>query len=309
MEIAIIGAGAMGCIFGALLSASARVILMDPWEAHVRAIREAGLTLEDGKGKTVTIRLPVVMHPREVPRPVDLAIVFTKSYRTRQAVEDAAAVLKKTGLALTLQNGVGNVEILEERLGSARALAGVTSHGGTLLGPGRVRHAGKGPTVIGRSPTHAREVERIVRVFQEAGIDCRVEENVQRLIWGKLVVNVGINALAAVLRVPNGVLGSEKACETLMAQAVSEAVAVARGLGIALPYEAPLAHVKRVCENTAKNRASMLQDILRGAPTEIGAINGAVVQKGEALGIPTPCNRFLTQIVRALEATARERIE
>ncbi len=308
MKIAIIGAGAMGCIFGALLDAAAGVVLVDGWEAHVSAMREKGLVFEDLDGSTTTKTLSVVSSPEQINTPVDLAIIFVKSHQTARAAEEAAAVLKESGVGLTLQNGIGNVECLEARLGPGKVLAGVTSHGGTLLGPGRVRHAGKGPTILGFSPKHAETIDAIARVFEQAGIETRVEQNLERLIWGKLVVNAGINALAAILRVQNGVLGSEKACEALMARAVSEAVAVAEGLGIALPYPDPLEHVKRVCAMTAGNRASMLQDILRGAPTEISAINGAIVEKGREIGVQTPYNRFLTEMVTALEETAKARI-
>jgi 2-dehydropantoate 2-reductase len=246
--------------------------------------------------------------PEQIRQPVDLAVIFVKSHQTARAAEAAAAVLKAEGVALTLQNGIGNVERLEARLGRGNVLAGVTSHGGTLLGPGRVRHAGKGPTVLGFSEAHADTINRIARVFDRAGIETRVEQNLERLIWGKLVVNAGINALAAILRVQNGVLGSEKACEPLMARAVAEAAAVAKRLGVTLPYEDPLTHVKNICAMTSQNRASMLQDILRGAPTEISAINGAIVQKGRELGIETPGNQLLTEIITAMEATANTRV-
>jgi 2-dehydropantoate 2-reductase len=136
-----------------------------------------------------------------------------------------------------------------------------------------------------------------------------VSENLDSLLWGKLVINVGINAMAAILRVPNGIVGRTARCEPLMEKAVSEAVRVVNALNITLPYTNPLEHVKMVCQKTARNRASMLQDILKGKPTEIGVINRAIVKKGEELGIPTPYNRFLSEIIEALEATAEHRIE
>lgn len=308
MQTAIIGAGAMGCLFGAMLAGAAPVVLVDPWQEHVAAINAKGLTVEGLDGRQRVHRLPVFNDPAAIEQPVDLAIIFTKSYRTEAAAGDANRILKPDGLVLTLQNGIGNLETIARVVGPQRAVAGVTAHGGTLLGPGRVRHAGVGPTHIARPATAAQAVDRICRFFVRAGIDTTAEENLDRLIWGKLVINVGINALAAILRVTNGAIGDTPACEPLVAGAVAEAVAVAHALGIRLPYKDPLQRVKAVCQATAANRASMLQDILRGARTEIGVINRAIVERGATLGIATPSNRLLAEIVEALEATAAHRV-
>ncbi len=305
-RIAVIGAGAMGSLFGAMLGAAADVFLIDPWEAHVRAIRNHGLSVEDPDGVVRTVPLFAAADPSAVDRPADLAIIFTKSGATREAGETARRLLRSGGAALTLQNGIGNGEILAGILGAARVITGVTAHGGTLLGPGRVRHAGRGPTHIGETP-HP-DLRRLVATFREAGIETAVSGDLSAIVWGKLVVNVGINALAAILRVPNGALADAPAGERIMAQAVSEAVAVAGALGIALPFDDALERVKTVCRNTGPNRASMLQDVLRGAPTEISVINRAVVRKGAEVGVATPCNRFLSEIIEALEETADRRV-
>jgi len=177
------------------------------------------------------------------------------------------------------------------------------------MGPGRMRHAGQGPTYIADSPGNSALLKEIVGTFKAGGIDVSLSENLDSLLWGKLVINVGINALAAILRTPNGVLGVTPACEKIMAKAVSEAEAVVNALGIKLPYSNPLEHVKTVCANTAENRASMLQDILKGARTEVGVINRAIVEKGEELEIPTPYNLFLSEIIEALEATSGKRVK
>ncbi|WP_373500606.1 ketopantoate reductase family protein [Desulfococcus sp.] len=309
MRIVIIGAGAMGSIFGAMLSSTSDVVLVDPLERHIAAIAENGLTVEGAGGTREIFRLHGTTDPDTLAPDFDLAVVFTKSPDTRDAVAEAKSLLKPAGMALTLQNGLGNLDEIVRVLGPARALVGVTSHGGTMIGPGHVRHAGKGPTFIAGASPETRGVAEVVAAFRDAGIDTARTEDPDTLIWGKLVINVGINSLAAILRVPNGVLAATPACEILMAQAVAEAVAVAERLKIALPYGDPLAHVKEVCRKTAENRASMLQDILRGARTEVGVINGAIVDKGAALGVATPCNQFLSEMIAALEATADHRIE
>ncbi|AOY59865.1 MULTISPECIES: ketopantoate reductase family protein [Desulfococcus] len=309
MRIVIIGAGAMGSIFGAMLSSTSDVVLLDLLENHINTITETGLTIERTDGSRRIFRLHGTTDPATLAPTFDLAVIFTKSFDTPKAVLTADSLLKPTGVALTLQNGLGNLDDIVRVLGTERALVGVTSHGGTIIAPGHVRHAGEGLTYIAGASPDTRGVQAVVSAFRAAGIDTDRTDNPDTLIWGKLIINVGINALAATLRVPNGVLAMTPACEILMARAVDEAVAVARQLHITLPYDDPLAQVKAVCRKTAQNRASMLQDVLRGARTEVGVINRAIVEKGAALGVETPCNRFLSEIIEALEATAAHRID
>ncbi|MCU0555767.1 MAG: 2-dehydropantoate 2-reductase [Desulfobacterales bacterium] len=307
MRIAVIGAGAMGSLFGSRLAAVAPVVLVNHRKAHSDAINAEGLVVEGLDGLRRVHRLAAVSDPHTLSGPFDLAIIFTKSGQTRAAAATAARLLAPAGVALSLQNGLGNREVLAEVLGAGRALVGVTAQGATLVGPGRVRHAGDGPTWIARLGPDDRVAAAVCSLFNAAGIQTELADDPDRLVWGKLIVNVGINALAALLRVPNGVLAAEPACERLMAQAVAEAVAVAHARGIDLPYPDPLAHVRAVCRRTAENRASMLQDVLRGAPTEVAVINGAIVRLAGELGLAAPCNTFLTTLIAALEATAASR--
>jgi len=308
MRIAIIGAGAMGSLFGSMLSSVSDVYLIDPYEDHVRAINEKGLIVEQADRTYANFRLFAATDASQVKPGIDLAIIFTKSYMTAQAAQTALPLLSENGLMLTLQNGLGNMDLIADIAGKQRTIAGVTSHGGTLIGPGHVRHAGKGPTYIAPAFLISPSFEHIKEIFQAAGIETYISQNLDTLIWGKLIINVGINALAAIIQVPNGILGITPETEIIMEQAVNEAVNIAKALDIELPYEKPVEQVKAVCEKTSANHASMLQDILRGARTEIGVINRAIVKKGEELGIATPCNRFLSEIIEALEATAKNRI-
>ncbi len=308
-NIVIIGAGAMGSIFGALLSKVAGVTLIDPFDAHVETINKNGLSIEDTEGKTSVYKISAMTKPDNSVSDADMAIIFTKSGFTEDAAFMAKPVLKPDGLALTLQNGLGNLEIMQKILGKKRCFAGVTSHGGTLLGPGKVRHAGKGPTYIGGDPSPDESPARAAAdVFNAAGIKTTLSRNLDSLIWGKLIINIGINALAAICAVPNGVLGKTPECRKIMKEAVNEACEIAKACNISLPYENPMEVVIEVCEKTGKNRASMLQDIMRGVKTEIGVINRAIVNKGKEMNIPTPCNLFLSQIIEALEATSESRI-
>ena len=148
----------------------------------------------------------------------------------------------------------------------------------------------------------------LAELFESCGLPAELADDLDALVWGKLVVNAGINALTALLRVPNGALAATPAARDLAAEAVAEAVAVAAARGITLPYADPLAHVLAVAEATGANRSSMLQDVLRGSPSEIATINGAVVREGARLGVATPVNRLLAALVEALDATTGQRV-
>ena len=308
MELLIIGAGAMGGLFGALLAPHAAVSLLTTNQEHAAVMGGHGLTLVDLDGATRRVPVRVLTDPQDYGRRADLVLVCTKTRATAQAAATARDLLAADGLALTLQNGLGNLEQLVAAVGAQRAAAGVTSQAATLLAPGRVRHAGSGPTVLGIPPGREEAITAVAGLFTRAGLETRISDDVDSLLWSKLIVNVGINALTALLRVPNGVLAQTPECDLLMARAVAEAVAVARALSIGLDGERQLERVREVCLRTADNRASMLQDILRGRPTEIDAINGAVVARGRQAGVDTPVNLLLTQLVRALEATVADRL-
>jgi len=305
-RITIIGAGAMGSLFGGLLSSVAQVELVDPWREHVEAIRREGLRLVEPDGDKV-IQISATADPAEVG-PTDLAIIFLKSHQTEWGAEVASRVLKSDGLALTLQNGLGNRDVLARVLGEARAWQGVTAHGATLLGPGQVRHAGRGPTHLETRPDIAKRAQEVAHLFQQAGIETHLSPDLDSLIWGKLVINAGVNALTGILRVPNGKLGEIEAARALMDAAVEEAVQVARAKGVALPYDNPIHKVRDVCAATAANRSSMLQDVLRGSPTEIGVINGAIVREADKLGLQAPVNQMLTGLLTAIEASYAARV-
>ena len=302
MNIAIIGAGAMGGLFGARLTAAGEnVTLVDIWLEHVAAINEKGLTVLELDMSESVARPHALQRVEDVTAP-DLVIVFVKSTMTREAVLNAKCVFGPETRVLTLQNGLGNAEKIAEVVDAAKVLAGTTAQGATLLGPGRVRHGGAGPTHIGclaggMDPF----AQKVAEMLSRAGLPTVVDADVTSLIWGKLVVNVGINALTALLHLRNGQLTEFDETRELVAMAVEEAVQVAKAAGVTLPYENAVHKVLAVATSTACNQSSMLQDVLRRRRTEIDAINGALVQEGLRLGIATPVNRTLTLLVRNLE--------
>ncbi len=195
MKIAIIGTGAMGSLFGAILSSVSDVCLIGHFKEHIQAIHERGLVIEKPDQSFKTFHFPASIDPSSLNTKFDLAIIFTKSYQTEAAAQTAKPLLAEKGVALTLQNGLGNADVMADILGKSRVIAGVTSHGCTLMEPGKIRHAGDGPTYIGGSPENTKILHQIASLFSSAGIETNIADDINRLIWGKLLINVGINAL------------------------------------------------------------------------------------------------------------------
>jgi 2-dehydropantoate 2-reductase len=302
MNIKVIGAGAMGSLFGALLAeAGETVTLLDIRRDHVDAVNARGLSIEKAGARRI-VRLQATTGVDESGPAADLSIVFVKSTHTAAAAETAARLSGKTGLVLTLQNGMGNADTLAHTLSPDRVIAGTTSHGATFLGPGAIRHAGSGDTVIGAwSATGSSGANRLAGVFNRAGIATRVVSDVHTLLWAKLFINVGINAVTALTGIKNGQLLDLEQTRQISREAVQEAVAVARARGIAIDGD-PVETVFQVAAATGPNRSSMGQDVDNHRPTEIAAINGFIVRIAETAGIPVPVNRTLTALVKTLQA-------
>ena len=299
MKIAIIGAGAMGSLYGAKLSVNSEneVHLLDVWKDHIDAINANGLKMEEGDDVLVYENLKGHTSAEEAGV-CDLVIVFVKSTLTKTAVESNAAVFGPNTIALTLQNGLGNIEQISSVIGAERVIAGTTAHGATMLSPGKMRHAGKGKTIIGElDGSESGRIKKIAAVLKDAGMETAVSGKVLGLVWDKLLINVGINALTGITQLHNGQLLDYPEIEELLEKAVSEGVAVAKAKGIALGFDNPVEHTKDVCRATAANKSSMLQDILNGRKTEIDMMNGAIVCEGKAMGIETPVNLALTNII------------
>lgn len=306
MRFLIVGPGAMGCLFAARLkNAGYDVTLLDYIEERAEQINEQGIMVEGVSGE-YKVNVPTLAG--NIPTPPDLVLICVKSYKTREASQAIKRGLGPDTLVVTLQNGVGNLEILEEMFGRQRVLGGVTSEGATVLGPGKIRHAGQGETIIGPGGDPNSPAEKLVSAFNQAGFKTRSADNVNDLIWGKLIINVGINALTAITRLKNGRLPELRGTHLIMEEAVKEAVAVAKAKDIQLPYPDPLGRVIEVCQATAGNIASMLQDVLNQRETEVDFINGAIVREGKAAGIPTPVNFTLTSMVQVIQDTYQERI-
>jgi 2-dehydropantoate 2-reductase len=292
----IIGTGAMACLFaGRLAAADLPVSMLGTWQAGLDALRRSGVTLIEKNGSESTFPVRVFTNPTDF-RNVRFALVLVKSWQTERAAHQLSECLTHNGVALTLQNGLGNREVLSKVLGPQRVVLGATTLGANLLSPGRVQSAGDG--VISLSP-HP-HLAPLAELLRSAGFLIEDISDPDELLWAKLVINAAINPLTAILRVPNGEILSRPTAHALLVSLSREAAAVAGAFGIHLPYPDPVVATETIAHLTASNRSSMLQDIARCAPTEIDAICGAIVLAGEQVNLPTPVNRTMWQLIKAM---------
>jgi 2-dehydropantoate 2-reductase len=300
MKTVMMGAGAMGSLFGGLLTrAGEEVWLVGNRKEQIDTICSVGLTFEE-KEKLHIISMKATSEVASVGK-ADLVIFFVKTYDIENAVSDALALEKEGTIFLTLQNGLGNEEVICQKIDRKKVMLGVTGHGATLLGPGHIRHAGWGKTVIGELDHRITDrATRIAQMFCEAGIETEVSSNIHNHVWGKLLVNVGINALTALTGFKNGQLLDYPETSRLMEKLVFEAAEVARRKGVRIE-EDPIEKVREAIGATKENRSSMGQDFDHRQKTEIDAINGAVVREAQPLGIPVPFNQTVTDLVKAIE--------
>lgn len=293
--VLIAGTGAMACLFAARLAASGRPVrMLGSWPGGLEALQRQGVRLVLPGGDQVAYPVHASSDPQDFLG-TRLALVLVKAWQTGETARRLAACLDPGGIALTLQNGLGNRELLAAVLGEDRAAAGVTTAGASLLGPGCVLPGGEGPMTLGRHP----RLEPLSAALSRAGFEVQTGEDLEPLLWGKLVINAAINPLTALLEVPNGALLERPAARRLLGALAMEAADVASALGVTLPYTDPVARVEEVARRTASNRSSMLQDLQRGAPTEIDAINGSVASLAGQSGTAAPLNWSMWQLVKA----------
>jgi len=295
-----IGPGAMGSLFGGLLTRAGEDLwLVGYKKEQVETICSVGLTLEEREGSQI---IPMRATPdiTSVGK-ADLVIFFVKTYDTEKAVSDALVLEKEDTIFLTLQNGLGNEEVICKKVDRRKVMLGVTGQGATLLQPGRVRHAGWGKTFIGELDHRITDrANRIAQMFYKAGIETEASPNIHDQVWGKLLVNAGINALTALTGFKNGQLLDYPETARLMENLSLEAAEVARKKGVRID-EDPIGKVRKAAAATRENRSSMGQDFDHRRKTEIDAINGAVVREAQSLGIFVPFNQAVTDLVKAIE--------
>jgi 2-dehydropantoate 2-reductase len=295
-NLLIVGTGAMACLFAARLSAAGtNVAVIGSWKEGLAAIREKGVCLVDEDHCEHCYPVQVLSSSNSTPS-FQQALFLVKSWQTVQAAEMLSFYLENSGLVVTLQNGMGNREVLSDILGDERVSLGTATVGANMVGSGKVKVGGQGVITLEVSS----RLDSLAAILQMAGFQVERASGVENLLWGKLVINAAINPLTAILRTPNGRLLENPTARHLMGLSANEAAQIARAVGALLPYPDPIAAAEGTARRTAKNISSMLQDINRGAPTEIDAICGAVVRSAEKLGLKAPINQALMLLVKSI---------
>lgn len=306
MRIAVVGPGAMGCLFAGLLAEAGQkdVWLLDKYEKRAREITENGLKILGIGGRRLISSVKAASDPQEIGI-ADLVLIFVKSYDTVEAAHSISSAVGPNTIVLTLQNGFTNVEAISRVFGNEKVIAGITSHGATMLGTGHIRHAGVGKTTIGElNGEISPGIERIADILSRAEIPTIISNNIYSSIWGKLIINAAINPLTAITKLKNGALLEYNEVRKLLGMTAEEAAYVAAARKIILPYNNAISAVEEVCKATSGNVSSMLQDVQRQKRTEIDAINGAVVQEAKKSDIEAPINETLMCLVKGIEAGA-----
>jgi 2-dehydropantoate 2-reductase len=291
--VLIVGTGAMGTLFAHRLAEQAPVIMFGSWPEALQAISTHGISLEVAGVESVR-RVRVCSVPEDLPE-IRLALVLVKSWQTEHAAKLLAQCLSEDGLALSMQNGLGNLEILQAELGAERAALAVTTLGSTCIAPGRARFGGEGEIHLLYDP----RLDELTDLFRTAGLTIQFTEDLDGAIWGKLVINSAINPLTALIGCRNGHLLQIEEALWLLDQVAEETAHFATVQDIRLPFEDPVEIVHQVAMRSGENVSSMLADIKRGAPTEIDWINGAIALRATRMGYPTPLNTFLWKTIRA----------
>jgi 2-dehydropantoate 2-reductase len=287
------GAGAVGCYYGAMLARAGHKVTLIGRPQHVEAMRRAGLRLQTNQSdEFIKVKAST---EADAMGGAQLVLFSVKSTDTEAAGKAMAAYLDRDAAILTLQNGVDNPERLAAALGRD-VIAAVVYAAVEMAGPGHVRHHGRGELVIGRAPAS----DAIVAAFGTAGVPVEISDNVAGTLWAKLIVNCAYNALSAITQLPYGRLVASAGVPAVMSDVVDECLAVARGCSVQVPGDMHEA-TRRIAQTMPAQYSSTAQDLARKKKTEIEHLNGFVVRKGEALGVPTPVNRVLLALVKLRE--------
>lgn len=300
MKIAMIGAGAMGGSYGAALKRAGHdVTLVDIWEDHVEAIRRDGL-LADGALGEHRVAFDVFTQP-PADLNAELAIVFVDTNHTEDGAKAAKAALAGDGYAITCQNGIGNVEVLQEVIGKERVLGGSSMCSAARHGLGHVSLTHLDVTSIGEIDGEERERTRsLVKTLEDAGFPTQIMADIEAKIWQKFILNCAFNALCATTGLRTGEMMHVPEMNALQDKILDEVMAVTEAKNIKLPDPDAVNKIK-VNGPKRMNKPSMLQHVMAGRKTEIDSINGALVREAQKLGIPTPYNEALVAILKGRE--------
>jgi 2-dehydropantoate 2-reductase len=307
IQIAVLGAGAVGCFFGGMLARAGHRVTLIGRPLHVDAFRKSGLHFE---GLTFDEHVPVEASTEAgAVRGARLVLFCVKSTDTGQAAAQIAPFLDADSIVVNLQNGVDNTERIQRLLQAARVpcpvIPAVVYVATEMAGPGHLKHHGRGDLVIGSLDGNiSSEILQQLKVqFEKASIPVQISDNVAGELWAKLVVNCAYNALSAITQLPYGKLIAGAGIRETMRDVIEETLAVAKASGVRMAPDM-LAKVYKIADAMPTQYSSTAQDLARGKPTEIDHLNGFVVRRGEALGVATPANRALHALVKLLESKA-----
>ena len=300
MKVAVVGAGAMGSIFGARFAAGGHdTTLVDVAAPLVEKIERDGVVVVRGDEETTT-RVPATTDPNGVG-PADLVVFFVKCYHTASAAELARPLVGPETIVASLQNGWGNGEVLAQTFPAEQIVVGVTYNSGTVLDLGRVAHPGVGPTTVGGYSGSA-NAELVAQAIRDTGLEAAVAEQVRPEIWKKLVLNAATLPTAALTGMNAGRLTAHAEMRDLVSETAREAVAAARALGYDIDPDERVEYIHTLLEKAGPTKASMLQDFEAGRRTEIDVINGAVVAAADEHGVDVPLNRAFVALVGGWES-------
>lgn len=304
MKIAVIGAGAMGSIYGGHLSQKHEVYLIDTSPAIVEHIQKEGIRLQENGEENVY--QPNAVTSAEGLPVMDLVLLFVKSLYSRDALVSGKNLIGKDTYLMTLQNGSGHEDILEEFAPTDHIIIGTTEDNGAVLGPGFIRRGGTGNTNVGMLTEDSHGfLPWLKEEFECCGFSVKIHSNIQQLIWNKLFTNVSLSAVTGILQVDMGYIAANDHAWNMTVRLIREAVAVAHGLGLEADAEEIIEKVKKTSEMSPNGCTSIRADIQNGRKTEVDMISGSVVRAAGKCGIPVPTHEFVVEMVHALEGKQR----
>lgn len=301
MKVAVIGSGAMGCLYGAYISREHEVIMIDAYKPQVDAINEKGITIEEHDGNIHTYKNVKAVLSGEMNESVDLVILFVKSYFTDDALEQNASLFKPHTLVMTLQNGAGNDRKIQTYVKPENVIIGTSKHNSVNLGQGAIRHLASGTTTIGSNYGAQAALTTVEQILRDGCFEVAVSDDIQRIIWSKLLVNLSVNAFTAITETPIGYMIQNDYAWNFAKRLIYEAVEVAEADGTYFDRREALALVHKVCVDAGDGYSSMYQDKKHQVKMEIDAINGAIVEQAKLYGVPTPYNSLVVDLIHAIE--------
>ncbi len=298
MNIVIVGAGAIGSLFGALLAKNNSVVLVGR-APHITAIQHNGLNIN---GKThLHVKLSAVESVKDIPISPNLILLSVKSYDTETAIKHTVPLIQDETVVVSLQNGLDNIEKIKHIVDKDCIVGGVTTHGAIFSNPGVIKHTGKGKTILGElDGIRSKRLENIVRIFNEAGIETQVSNDIVKEIWGKVIINSSINPLTAFFNCKNGYLLENPLLQKIVETISEESTNIAQAEGIKLTTPDMIQRTKEVIRDTASNYSSMLQSVQQRKKTEIDSMNGKLVTIGKQHRIDASLNKILVELVTSL---------